>query len=288
MRQTMGRIMKFSSTVCAAIIGGTAILSTSAQAAVITITDAKIAQGELTVTGTSPNANQTVGLDGLFTDMSNANKVFAFHLTDYHPADCVVTLTAGAATATAVVANCGERGLSPRGVWKSTDNYLVDDVVTSGGSSWRAILDNVNKKPSNHPAQWEVLAAKGDTGPAGAAGPAGSAGPTGPAGPQGDTGPTGPQGPQGPQGPKAVNGANVTGHISFTIPANSCGNLSLGVNGATVGDAGIMSTSGTLPTGLLMTFVGVDSTNHGVGRACNHTGSSISVSLLPVRIVTFH
>jgi len=285
----MGRIMKISSFRFAAAIGGAAILSTAAaQAAGITVTDATIAQGELTVTGKSPNANQSVQLDGQFTDMSNANKVFAFHLTNYHPADCVVTLTAGAATATAVVANCGERGLSARGAWNNTDNYLVDDVVTSGGSSWRAIADNVNKKPSNHPAQWEVLAAKGDTGPAGAAGPAGPQGDQGPQGPQGDTGPIGPQGPQGPQGPKAVTGANVTGHISFTIPANSCGNLGLGVNGATVGDAGIMSTSGTLPTGLLMTFVGVDSTNHGVGRACNHTASSISVSDLPVRIVTFH
>jgi hypothetical protein len=289
----MGRIMKTFSIFFAATFGGAAILSTAAQAAVITITDAKIGQGELTVTGTSPNANQSVQLDGQFTDMSNANKVFAFHLTDYHPSDCVVTLKAGAATATAVVANCGERGLSARGAWNNTDNYLVDDVVTSGGSSWRAIFDNVNKKPETHPGNWEVLAAKGATGAAGATGPAGPTGltgPTGPQGPQGDTGPIGPQGPQGPQGPKAVTGANVTGHISFSaIAPNSCGNLTLSVSGATVGDAGIISTSGTLPSGMTLNFIGVTSAGHATGRACNHTGStSTAVSDLPVRVVTFH
>jgi len=280
--------MKISSFCFAAAIGGAAMLSTAAaQAAGITVTDAKIAQGELTVTGTSPNANQSVQLDGQFTGTSNANKIFAFHLTDYHPADCIVTLTAGAATATAVVANCGERGLSARGAWNTTDNYLVDDVVTAGGSSWRAILDNVNKNPSNHPAQWEVLAAKGKTGPAGATGPAGPQGSQGPQGPQGDAGPTG---PQGPQGPKGVAGANVTGHISFSaIAANSCGNLTLGVAGATVGDAGVISTSGTLPAGMTLNFIGVATTGHATGRACNHTNStSAAVSDLPVRVVTFH
>lgn len=108
----------------------------------------------------------------------------------------------------------GPRGITPKGPWSVAEAYAIDDVVTHQGSAWRASAINTAKTPGVDP-EWQVFAAKGDTGEAGPAGPQGlpgvqgvqgNPGPQGPAGTPGSTGSQGPQGPQGLQGPQGVQG----------------------------------------------------------------------------------
>src|SRR5690349_4148212 len=203
----------------------------------IVVSDAKIASGKLVVTGTSSKPNSTMTLEGQFTATSNAAKTFNFNVL-YHPDDCFVELTEAGSSkpVRAVVANCGTRGVNPRGAWNATTKYLADDIVTSLGSSWRAKKDNLNRSPTSYPAFWEQFAAKGDQGAAGPSGAAGSPGATGATGPQGATGPAGSQGPagpagaQGPQGPTGIVATySLTGGAGTTnIAANSGGWLFVG------------------------------------------------------------
>jgi hypothetical protein len=187
-----------------------AVLCTGGGAnAAISVTDAKIQGGKLIVTGSTTNANQQIKLDNTFTMTSNASKLFSFSVGNYLPTDCVVDLAAGSDKATAVVADCGPRGVTPRGAWSAGPSYVVNDLATFGGSTWRAKSNNVGKQPDSNPALWEIFAAKGDvgaTGPAGDAGAAGPVGATGDKGVAGDKGPTGPspQGPRGPRGPSEI------------------------------------------------------------------------------------
>ena len=109
--------------------------------------------------------------------------------------------------------------MTARGAWSAGISYVLNDLVSSGGSTWRALQANSNSAAGAGNPNWQVFAAKGDKGesgepgtqgPAGATGPRGPAGPTGPAGPSGPTGPagatgaTGPAGPIGPQGPAVI------------------------------------------------------------------------------------
>jgi hypothetical protein len=212
-----------------------------AEAAGVTITDAKIQSGRLIVTGATPGASQPVKLDNRFTVTSSASGAFAFSIANYLPSDCIVDLVSGAATGVGVVANCGARGLSPRGGWATNLTYLLDDVVTYQGSSWRAKRKSLNKPPVTSSLDWEKFVAKGDigqpgpagaVGPAGAAGLAGPAGPAGPAGAEGAAGPAGPQGPAGPAGPQGPSGTvgtySLSGTISGAIAANSSGYVFVG------------------------------------------------------------
>jgi hypothetical protein len=263
--------MKFERQFLAGLLAIISIAcSRSVEAAGITITDAKIQSGRLIVTGTTPGANQQVKLDSRFTVISNASEAFAFSIANYLPSDCIVDLVSGTATGVGVVANCGARGLSPRGTWGTNLRYLLDDVVTYQGSSWRAKRTNLNKPPATSTSDWEKFVAKGDigqpgaagavgptgaTGPAGTAGPTGAAGPTGPAGPQGAVGPSGPQGPQGPSGILATY--SLTDLIrNGPIAANSNGYVFAGAT-ATISfgpsDRLIASATATLAT---RTFLG--------------------------------
>lgn len=225
-----------------------------ASAAVI-ITKAEIVGGKLVVEGSRTGTAGNMELDsGPTTGVTSAGS-FAFSINNYLPDDCVVDLKAVGGTGgstTAVIANCGPKGLNAQGAWKGTSNYVADDVVTFGGSSFRAKRANLNITPGTSGADWEVLAKKGAPGIQGATGPqgepgavgetgaTGEAGPPGPAGPTGATGPTGPAGatgatgPAGPQGTSGVvNVANnsspgfnpttttalLTGPVSFTVVA---------------------------------------------------------------------
>ena len=193
----------------------------------IAVTKASIAAGRLVVEGTTPQARQQVTLDGRHTATSNASRGFNFSLA-YHPATCIVVLKAGAATARAVVADCGPRGVTPRGAWKKGQAYTIDDLVTLQGSTWRAKRASTGKRPDRNAIDWERFAAKGDTGQRGLAGPQGPRGLQGNAGPRGPQGPAGPQGPQGPKGDKGDPG--TTGILSAVVAGN--GTLARGV-GAT-------------------------------------------------------
>ena len=177
--------------------------------AAITITKAEISGGRLVVTGGRSGTAVAIRLDDKFSAAVDASGNFTFSLT-YLPPDCIVDLQGDGGTAgsvTAIIANCGPRGLTAKGAWNNTKAYVVDDVVTDGGSSFRAKAANSNKAPDKNPRQWEVLAFKGARGIQGAAGPAGQTGDVGPTGEQGPTGATGPAGVQGPAGAQGVAGS---------------------------------------------------------------------------------
>ena len=169
--------------------------------AAITITKAEISAGRLVVQGSRTGTAPLIVLDDLHsTGVIGGN--FAFSLL-YLPSDCMIDLKGEGGTAgtlTAIVGNCGPRGLSARGAWSNAVAYIENDVITAGGSSYRAKRSNTNKVPATSGNDWEVLAKKGAPGiqgSTGPAGPAGAIGETGAPGPFGATGATGPQGPAG-------------------------------------------------------------------------------------------
>ena len=111
-------------------------------------------------------------------------------------------------------------GFQWRGAWSATTRYFVGDAVSYNGSSYIAVQPSRTMRPANSGA-WNLLAAKGDPGPAGpkgdagpqglkgepgAKGEAGVAGPQGAAGAQGATGPAGPSGVPGAQGATGATG----------------------------------------------------------------------------------
>ena len=108
----------------------------------------------------------------------------------------------------------GPAGLKARGAWSNaTTNYILNDVVTDSGSTWRCQLSSgdctAGLEPSSTNSDWELLAAKGADGSGGSGSP-GPPGPQGPAGQPGLIGPAGPVGgigPPGLPGPIGVNGA---------------------------------------------------------------------------------
>lgn len=201
-----------------ALATGSLGLAGTASAQDITAANPRIANGRLVITGTTLSGNTLVRLDGKVAAgfqvrSNNVTKAFTFSVV-YHPGDCIVALqkvnannTLGPA-ANFVVADCG-LGVSPRGVWAAATSYLLNDVVTFGGQTWRAKRASLNKQPVAG-LDWELWAAKGAAGPIGPRGLqglAGVAGPTGPTGPKGNTGATGSQGATGPTGAQGPAGA---------------------------------------------------------------------------------
>jgi hypothetical protein len=74
----------------------------------------------------------------------------------------------------------GVPGLVARGAWlASVEDYSQNDVVTDTGSTWRCIVTacTLGNKPAAPNAEWELLAAKGETGPQGEQGLPGLTGP---------------------------------------------------------------------------------------------------------------
>ena len=214
--EKFGRLAALSAVALAA--------AATASHAAITITKAEISAGQLVVKGTRTGTAPSIVLDNQFTS-GVVSGAFAFSLT-YLPPDCIVDLKSDGGTGgsiSAVVANCGPRGLSARGPWSSVTVYLENDVVTDSGSSFRAKRTNTGKTPASSGNDWEVLAAKGArgiqgaTGVAGATGATGATGNDGAPGPQGiqgvdgDTGQTGAQGPQGVQGPAGTSAVVLKG-----------------------------------------------------------------------------
>jgi len=85
--------------------------------------------------------------------------------------------------------------------------------VTFGGSGWLSLVDgNTGNQPDTSPAEWALVAQRGDDGAEGPQGPTGATGAQGAQGPQGEqglqgaTGPTGATGAQGAQGPQGEQG----------------------------------------------------------------------------------
>jgi hypothetical protein len=86
-----------------------------------------------------------------------------------------------------------------------------------------------------------------------------------------------------------ILGADKSGAISFSLGANACGNLSLGVSGAQVGQVVLFSFTGStaVPTTVVFGGVRVTAANTVVVRACNVGASAMSVSNLGIRVATF-
>jgi signal peptidase I len=71
--------------------------------------------------------------------------------------------------------------LTWRGPWSNVTTYYANEIVSYAGSSWIATVTTLSATPGVSP-DWQLLAAKGDTGATGATGATGSTGPTGPTG----------------------------------------------------------------------------------------------------------
>jgi hypothetical protein len=86
-----------------------------------------------------------------------------------------------------------------------------------------------------------------------------------------------------------IVGANVSGAIGFSLPANHCGDLSLGVSGAQVGQVVLFSFTGptAVPSSVVFGGVKVASAGHVTVKACNVGASAVSVSNLGIRVATF-
>jgi len=133
--------------------------NTVAQAA-ITVTDAKIANGRLIVTGLS-DLGDTVSLDGYYT-AEVSNRVFTFNLI-YVPASCIVSLGAPGTTAPntrAVVANCAPMPFHPAGEWQNNTVYKPNDLVERNGATYVALSNartNLNEDPLVATSFWRSL-----------------------------------------------------------------------------------------------------------------------------------
>jgi hypothetical protein len=104
----------------------------------------------------------------------------------------------------------GNPGLIWMGAWVSGANYGINNAVTYGGQTYRRkVFGGSAVTPDVDTANWELLAAKGATGPQGVKGDTGAQGAQGTQGVKGDTGATGPKGDTGATG---ATGATGVGH----------------------------------------------------------------------------
>lgn len=52
-----------------------------------------------------------------------------------------------------------------RGAWSGTYSYVINDIASYGGSSYRSLVsDNLNVTPGTDAAKWQIVASKGDVG----------------------------------------------------------------------------------------------------------------------------
>jgi hypothetical protein len=84
-------------------------------------------------------------------------------------------------------------------------------------------------------------------------------------------------------------GATVRGHISFSMGANTCINLALGIGNAQVDDLAVLGlgSGATPPANVMFGPIVITSSGQGSMRACNVGSTSVSVSDLPVIVRMF-
>lgn len=119
-----------------------------------------------TITGASPN--QTLNLTLPKGDTGPANTLAIG--TVQSGASAAATITGAAPNQTLNLTlpkgdtgNPGPAGLTPRGAWSSATAYAVNDLVTSGGSSYRCKVAHTNQ-PVSDATYWELFAQKGADG----------------------------------------------------------------------------------------------------------------------------
>jgi hypothetical protein len=57
-----------------------------------------------------------------------------------------------------------------RGGWNGSTSYVIDDLVTDSGSTWRAVHANTDSEPGGENDDWEIFARRGQDGADGATG----------------------------------------------------------------------------------------------------------------------
>jgi hypothetical protein len=83
-------------------------------------------------------------------------------------------------------------------------------------------------------------------------------------------------------------GTDVSGHISVSISAGNCLTLSLGVTGAAVGQVAVFAwTGGSIPGGVMTGPMQVPAPGTVVLPMCNVSSSTVTMSNVPVRVITF-
>jgi len=111
----------------------------------------------------------------------------------------------------------GNPGLGYVGVYQSTMNYGMADVVGYQGSSYISLIEgNHGNTPSLSAGQWGLIA-QAQTGPQGLAGAPGLTGATGATGPQGLAGPVGSTGAAGVVGPQGLPGLTYQGSYASGV-----------------------------------------------------------------------
>jgi hypothetical protein len=173
------------------------------------LTRAALVAGRLRIDGTAAAADVIVTIKGTsFATTSAPDTSFGFDV-DYRTPDCRLTLETSGGTLALMIGSCGPQGVRPRGAWSATTQYLKDDLVLFGGSTWRALRTQRNKQPggAGTAADWQLFAQRGSIGAQGPQGPAGPQGPVGERGLKGDRGPQGLRGPRGFEGPPGPSGA---------------------------------------------------------------------------------
>lgn len=160
----------------------------------ITVWDARIAGGDLIVSGSVGKAGVVVTLDDDIPVTSDKRGRFTLKVP-YVPQNCVATLKAGEASREIAVANCGATGApGAKGEPGPTGPQGMAGLAGPPG-------------PKGDAGPKGEAGSKGDTGPKGEAGPKGDVGPKGEAGPKGEPGPRGEAGPKGEPGPKGEAGS---------------------------------------------------------------------------------
>jgi len=164
----------------------------------------------------------------------------------------------------------GAVGMSFRGVFSPSTNYVAGDGVSYDGAGYVSLVSsNLGNVPDQFPAVWGKFAAgtQGPAGPQGAQGPSGSPGAIGSTGLTGATGPVGPQGPVGVQGPAGP--AGTPGTTGATGPAGPQGLQ--GITGA-AGPAGARGPQG--PAGVSFKGAWSSETGYLANDAVSYDGST--------------
>jgi hypothetical protein len=177
-----------------------ALCAATPSEAEIRVDDARLANGELRISGGGVKPGAVVVLDDDVSVQADRRGRFSFRVPYMPQRNCTVTLRSDPDEREAVVANCG----------------------VSGAPGERG-----EAGPMGAPGPRGEAGPPGPAGPPGLAGPAGPAGSpgargeTGPAGPKGDAGPPGAAGAAGPAGPPGPAGASGAVNIR-TLRVDGC------------------------------------------------------------------
>jgi len=167
----------------------------------IWVEDARIAAGDLRITGRVSKGGEVVVLDDDVSVQADRRGRFSFRVPYMPQRNCTVTLKSGRDEREAVVANCGLTGAQgdkgePGPTGAQGPRGEPGPAGPAGAAGPPGPVGPAGASGPQGP--------KGDTGAAGAPGPKGDAGPAGPPGLKGHPGAAGPAGPAGPPGPAAA------------------------------------------------------------------------------------